>query len=704
MTIKFENIPNKLQKLNQWVLWKDNKIPYTTNGKKASTNNPDTWTTFGNVKHAYNNMSPNVYKGIGFVFTKDDNFIGVDWDKVRNKETGEWKKDILQEILQFNSYAEISPSGTGAHVICEGVIPGDKNRKGCREMYSELRYFTFTGNIISGATKEITNNNDAILDVYNKICIDEKNETQIVQPQQIEITPHLDDEEIINLCMNEQNNHLFNSLYAGNYSSHKSHSEADLALCSKFAFYTQDRAQINRLFKSSGLYRKKWCNPYSSNTINKVISSLNKTYKKPKKYTQMNDNKQDTKLDWQDDLKLTEKGSIKNIIHNVKLIIQNDPNLNIKIDYNEFTCEDEIVNDLPWRKIDRYSNKWNDKDTDVLLNYISKNYGFGNINLINSTINTLSVGNEYHPVRKYLNELKWDGIKRVDTLFIDYLGAYDNEYTRTVTRKSLLACVTRIMKNGCKFDNCVVLVGKEGVGKSTILQKISKYWFSDSFTSFYHKEAIEQMQGHWIIEIPELSAMKKAEIEQVKSFLSRRYDTARLAYARFAKTIPRQCVFFGTTNNTTFLTSSNGNRRFWPIEVHTQPPVKNIWKDLTNDVVDNLWGEVMEIYKTGEQLHLTKDIIDKAEKVQNNHQMVDERAKFIHQYLNEHNKQIVWVVELWEYCLLGARKDFNRTVSKPIYDIMDKMEGWERYKSPTGANTKKSKIYGNGICYIKTNK
>ena len=133
-----------------------------------------------------------------------------------------------------------------------------------------------------------------------------------------------------------------------------------------------------------------------------------------------------------------------------------------------------------------------------------------------------------HPVREYLEDLTWDGTPRADTIFIDYLGAEDTEYTRTVTRKALIGAVARVMQPGCKHDHILVLVGPQGCRKSTTLAKLGKSWFSDSFYTVQGKEAYEQLQGFWLIEMGEMAATRKAELEQIKQFVSKQSDKSEL--------------------------------------------------------------------------------------------------------------------------------------------------------------------------------
>lgn len=269
-------IPIELKELKQWVNWKYNiingrktKVPVMPNGRNAATDDRETWSCFYDVMAALDK-----YDGIGFVFTSEDPYCGIDYDHVRN---GEWNEEILNEIISYNSYAELSPSGEGAHVIVIGEVPGDRHRKGCREMYDSLRFFTMTGNHIPGTPKRINVAQKALNEVYKLI------DMQTAGPKK-EYTVNnglaLSDEQVISLCMGASNAEKFENLWDGCTSGYDSHSDADLALVSILAFYTQDEMQIESLFAKSGLYRNKWDrDDYRQRTIRKALSGITDTYK-----------------------------------------------------------------------------------------------------------------------------------------------------------------------------------------------------------------------------------------------------------------------------------------------------------------------------------------------------------------------------------------------------------------------------------------
>ena len=339
-------------------------------------------------------------------------------------------------------------------------------------------------------------------------------------------------------------------------------------------------------------------------------------------------------LQWTSKLKVTSQGVIESTINNVVIIMDNDPNITGAFALNQFTNRPVTVKNLPWKKCEDAVNgsPWTDIDDSGLRHYIETTYGISNQSKIADALNTVLSRHSIHPVRKYLTSLKWDGVKRAETLFVNYLGAEDTPYTRTVTRKWMTAAVARILRPGVKFDNLVVLVGAQGIGKSLLGKKLGGNWFSDTFTTVQGKEAYEQLHGAWIVEIGELSAMKKAEVEAVKMFISKQEDSYRAAYGHFTQVYRRQCVFYGTTNDDVFLRDYTGNRRFWPIGCDKDEALFDVF-DLTQADIDQLWAEAVNWYDQGESLYLDAEMTKEAIKEQERYRALDPRLGRIDEYL-----------------------------------------------------------------------
>ncbi|QGG47327.1 virulence-associated E family protein [Heliorestis convoluta] len=340
---------------------------------------------------------------------------------------------------------------------------------------------------------------------------------------------------------------------------------------------------------------------------------------------------QEEELEWLTELTRDQKGNVLSTAPNVILILENDRALKERIALNDFVHRVVIKDDLPWRSRAR-GDYWTDSDDASLRNYLYSLYGIKGAGIIADAWSEVAVKHAFHPIKDYLSSLVWDGRKRIERIMIDYLGADDNECVRTFTRKILVAAVTRIYRPGAKFDYSVVLVGPQGIGKSYIIKRLGKDWHSDSFITVKGKEAYEQLQGVWILEMAELTATKKVDVEAVKHFISKSEDTFRVAYGRHNETFKRQCVFFGTTNDYDFLNDPTGNRRFLPITVNGGGS-KNMWVDLTDEEVDQIWAEAKVLYEQGESLALSKEIEEKAQMIQAAHTQENPIAESIRTYL-----------------------------------------------------------------------
>lgn len=413
--------------------------------------------------------------------------------------------------------------------------------------------------------------------------------------------------------------------------------------------------------------------------------------------------------EWLAELDVDTKGNYYSTINNVVLILENDPKLKQCLAFNAFEQREIAKRDLPWRKVTYHTRYLTDNDDAGIRHYLENTYGITGVQKINDAVALVLHKNSFHPVKEYLSKLHWDGEQRIDTLLIDYLGAEDNEYIRAVTRKTLVAAVARIFKPGIKFDYALILVGKQGIGKSSIVNKLGGDWYSDSFGNLQNKEALESIQGVWLMEIGELAGLRKADVETIKHFISKREDRYRVAYGRRTENFPRQVVFFGTTNNRDFLRDPTGNRRFWPVDTMEQQPAKSVFVDLAESEIAQVWAEAVELFKQGEPLYLSKEVEEMAYKVQAEHSEQDERAGLIQKYLDtllpddwdvksvydrrawlagdelqaegKQQRDRVCAAEIWCEVLGGQQKDMNRFNTKEIHDIMRKIEGWEPYKT-----------------------
>ena len=301
--------------------------------------------------------------------------------------------------------------------------------------------------------------------------------------------------------------------------------------------------------------------------------------------------------DWLSRLEYEPRSKVlKNSLRNLTLILENDPNLK-DIVFNQQLDGMEIKGEVPWSHPSKF---WRDADDAQLISYIDKHYGAFTARNYDIAVAKVTDDRSYHPIREYIDSLpEWDEVPRVDTLLIDYLGADDNEYVRAVTRKTLCAAIARVLNPGCKFDSMLVLNGPQGVGKSTLISKLAGEWFSDSLnlSDTKDKTAAEKLQGYWILEIGELAGLRKAEVETLRSFISRQNDIYRASFGKRATPHLRQCIFFGTTNaESGYLRDTTGNRRFWPVKTPGGAS-KHSWQ-LSAYEIQQIWAEAL-VYVVG---------------------------------------------------------------------------------------------------------
>ena len=413
--------------------------------------------------------------------------------------------------------------------------------------------------------------------------------------------------------------------------------------------------------------------------------------------------------------KNTQTGAVLGTIDNVCMILENDPRLKGKFALNKFAGRGEVLAPLPW-SLDGKRRLWTDTDTNGLYWYMEKVYNITKRGSIDAALDIHSATHAFNEVQEYLDGLTWDGVPRLDTLFIDYLGAVDNEYNRAVCRKSFTAAVTRVMSPGCKFDQMLILCGPQGIGKSTILDKMSRGWFNDSIRTFEGKEASELLQGVWLVEVAELDAFRRTDVARIKQFLSLRSDRYRAAYGRFVQERPRCCVFFGTCNQSDFLQDTTGNRRFWPVDVGEASHEKRVWTDLTDDVIDQVWAEAKFRWQMGENLYLTGEMEETARIYQEEHRETSAREGMIIDFLARKvpsdwqrwtldRRRVFWsggvqdsgapltlvdrdrisAIEVWCELFNGSPKDADKD-TRFINSVLGRQPGWRRQTVRVGAD------------------
>jgi len=420
---------------------------------------------------------------------------------------------------------------------------------------------------------------------------------------------------------------------------------------------------------------------------------------------------------------------LENSVYNLNLILNNDPDFK-NFAFNELANRIQVTGSLPWERPEG-NTYWREADTAQLKSIIDIKYLPFSSRNHDVAFTKVADDRHFHPVRDYLNSLpEWDGVKRVEDLFIRCLQADDTEYVRSVTRKTFAAAVARVYVPGIKFDCVPVLDGVQGIGKSTIIKDlVTSEFYSEtlSLTDMDDKSGAEKLQGFWVVEIGELAGMKKADIEKVKAFLSTSDDKYRPSYGRVVESHPRQCIIIATVNGDRgYLRDITGNRRFWIIKLH-QKEQKKTWS-FTEEYRQQFWAEAKAIWQSGENLYLEGDVLAEAEKAQRGAMEADERVGMLEEYLNAeladnwdemdifgrrnylngtefgvpehkntHTRTEVSNAEIWCECFGKNLQELKPSDSYAIAAMMAQISGWERSTS-----VRRLPIYGRQRLYRKT--
>lgn len=729
---QFDKIPHVLQQLPQWTVWtsreradKDGNIfltkePVDANGRNIDWRNLSNLRTYEQVQAEYQQGN---FNGVGFVLKQETPFVCVDLDNIDDIT----QMDASLHYLTNFTYTELSPSGTGLHLWFAGRKPDGftGTKSGNVELFGgQDKFITVTGAIFDeqdAPTTQIETRPEIIQHIVDTYFAKKPLVTHAGDATRG--SNGLSKSDVIKLI--ERFKPKTWRVFNGDFSEYASQSEAVMALLNDIAFYTaKDALMMHDVYMSSNAtYADQKANSRKLYyTINKAIAGTKNSYMPKDKQPTVDVPAtivSSTVEQVQEMLKRNDDGKVLKTAKNVEIVLNN---MLPKLAFDEFRQREVIADDLPWRKRKypmREYEQWQTADDAQLRHFMRYNFNLNGNEMIMDALTNHFRKKRFHPVKIYINSTVWDKTPRIETFFSDYLGAVDAPYTRAVARKWFIAAVKRIYEPGCKFDYMPVLVGEQGVGKSTAVQKLAPEFFNDSLRNFDVKESGEVLQSSWIIEIGELAAMKKSEEDEMKGFLSRQVDIFRPAYARSAQEFPRHVVFMGTTNNYQFLKDTTGNRRFLPIQTSKNRKFTP-WDDLDEMTVAQLWAEAATYYRDGENVDLDDEIKMVAKLVQAEYTESDVREGMIQDYLEmllpvnwddmsiverfryftdgkqgTNPRTIVCVMEIWRECL-GELDAPTRMDSNKIIGILSKL-GWQ----PKAPSKKRFKHYSTQRAFVK---
>lgn len=392
---------------------------------------------------------------------------------------------------------------------------------------------------------------------------------------------------------------------------------------------------------------------------------------------------------------------------NMVRVFTQDALLKGHIKYDKFGHFPVAVGALPWKDAEKAKatdvRRWTDQDDEHLKYRLNKVYKIKpQKDFYKTAFTVVACDHGFNPLIDMLESLpKWDDDEtHIRALYCDYLGAENTEYVQDVMTIWMCAAIARAYIPGIKFDYVPVLIGEQGLGKSAFIERLpmNDDFFLGTLPALDRgKEVYEQMQGKWIIDIAELSGIKRArEVETVKSFITQRSDTYRTPFDRYPEKHARTCVFIGDTNDTTFLTDLTGNRRFLPLDLQKHRITKSQWKDpkQTMNEIKMAWSQALalfhmydsenELYKV---LTLLPKVEEEARKQQELHREEDPWIIMVNDYLNDPDKKITQVNtrELWEHALRKDLKDAKPKDLNHLAKIMNNcIDGWEKGKKARG--------------------
>lgn len=479
----------------------------------------------------------------------------------------------------------------------------------------------------------------------------------------------------------------------------------------RYASSMQSRGDDDLLILSAleTVNKMKCTPPLSDSEVKAIVESVTSRYKK-------GDAKRQEPGGGNVALMLKPNGSPMQTIENCGRVLVNDPDLAGRFYYDVRGYTRMVSLPIPW---DRGAGDRPISDADYcgLAAYLEREYGLMSKQKAIDAVVNVSMQNRRNPVAEWLDSLSWDGIERMDTLLMCFLGCEPTDYNIAVMRLFMFGAIARAYRPGTKFDYMPVLIGQQGIGKSMFLRRLGvrSEWYCDNFNTITGDDAAEKLRGLWIAEMAELLATKKQkDVEGVKAFLTSTVDTIRPKYARETEQRPRACVFCGTTNDASFLTDSTGNRRFLPVECGIHKAPMSLFDKNAEKYFEQAWAEAVQKFKNDKPtLVLDESLQVYALEKQEQYTEDDPRVGLIQKYMEDRiafGKQKfigredvrVCVNELIEDALPdNYTKQNTKGLINEIHKIIqNKVSGWEKY--PNSSGKARCGDYGIQRCYIPT--
>lgn len=382
----------------------------------------------------------------------------------------------------------------------------------------------------------------------------------------------------------------------------------------------------------------------------------------------------------------TRTGKRKLVTHaeNVIRILALHPKWRGRLRYDEFRGR-IVVRDPPWDEYQRPTSceaAWTDEDATRLHAWLRREfhpYAFApSVTDCERAVDVAARTNGWHPVREYLESLRWDQTLRLKRMGATYFGADDDDYTANVMRWWMISAVARVLRPGCKADHVLILEGKQGRGKSTALGILGGEWFNDTPIDLNSKDAFGAIRGRWIVELAELDSLFRVESSRAKAFFSSSVDNYRPAYGRREREQPRSCVFAGSVNEGVYLRDPTGARRFWPVRCRVLD-LAALRRDR-----DQLWAEALYWFREGARWWPEGvEEVEPLEAQQEERTERDEWTDAIEKYVARAGAEVTGA-EILEFALRLEPKDWTRQAQTRVGAIMMHGLRWSKHRGRVG--------------------
>lgn len=346
------------------------------------------------------------------------------------------------------------------------------------------------------------------------------------------------------------------------------------------------------------------------------------------------------------------------------------------IAWDEFNGQVKLISPAPWTDapLPAGGQEWSDTDTTQLRLWINreKRVDFPT-EVVDKAVLAAAMMKKIHPVRDFLDALRWDGKERLKTWLVEYAGAKDSSFVREASEKAILQAVNRMYNPGCKADYVLILEGNQGIGKSTLIEILGGQWYADIVIDPHARDTADALRGKWFVELSEMEVTKRADANALKAFITRKVDRFRLAYGRRAVDLPRQCTFIGTINpdaTNEYLADSTGNRRFWPIWI------RQVQFDALSAVREQLFAEAVVAVKQGKATHiLNREALIEASNEQRKRQATDPWVEAVNDWIKDQKIDFLTTKDVWVFGLRGKETDLNLAQQRRIAGALREL-GW----------------------------